>query len=58
MVEDFLLGDNKLRIIFENGMHHVLESRLDYNIVFSGQLEMCLHYCKKREIAYMVSVVG
>ncbi len=58
MIKRYWLGNNELIIEFNNGKHHVKESHMNYDIVFSGQLETCVEYCKRREVGYMVSILG
>lgn len=58
MIKRYLLGQNELIIEFKNGKHHVKESHMNYDIVFSGQLEPCIEYCERREVGYLVSVLG
>lgn len=58
MINRYRLGNNELIIVFKNGKHHVKESHMHYDIVFSGQLETCVEYCERREVGYIVSIVG
>lgn len=58
MVKRYWLGNNELIIEFKNGRHHVKESQMNYDIVFSGKLETCVKYCERREVGYIVSIVG
>lgn len=58
MISKYLLGNNELIIGSRNGEHYVKESHMNYEIVFSGQLETCVEYCKRREDGYMASIIG
>ncbi len=58
MIKKYFIGNNELIIVFKNGKHHVKESHMNYDIVFSGQRKACVEYCKRREVGYMVSILG
>lgn len=58
MKKKYSLGNNELIIEFKNGIHRVKESQMNYDVVFSGKLETCVKYCERREVGYMVSIVG
>lgn len=58
MCENFWLGCNELIVVFRNGTHHVIEAYENWETVFTGHIEECIGYCKRREIEYMEAVIG